>query len=710
MTEPIPLDALYDLTTIPEIALSPDGERVAFVADERSRADDETHSSVSVVPTDRSRTSHRLTRVSDAGSPKWSPDGLRLGFLAARERDVALAVEEGEDEEDVNGEDDASEPNDNEPKPQLWVFDLELGGDARQVTDQDEGVREFDWGPDGERIVVSARDPTDEEREYLNARRDGDAPIETERLQHKFNGHGWLDTVTTYLFVIDIDTRETRRLDDSYGSGAFEAMAGLQPAWSPDGDRIAFVSNRTDRPDDSAVMDLYTIEADGTNLSRLTETDLTVGSPEWDSDGKRLAFTGDNPENWCVPTQVYCWENGEYETLTADLDRTVSRGASLRWDGESVVTTVGDESHVRFVRAHTDGSSAERVFDRQNDYRTFRAFDLQGNTLAALVTHPSEGADLYAMAAEELDAGGESTSSSISSDEANPFRRLTGVNDDLIDAHEMPHCERVAYESEEHEIDAIAYLPPGFDRDDPEPHPLVVSIHGGPIGYDMPEFNFEYAVWTSRGYIVLCPNYRGGASYGQAFAEALYGEWGTVEVTDIVAGVESLVERGWGDPDRVFGRGLSYGGIAQGYLVTQTDVFTAAAPEHGIYDLRSAFGTDDSQVMTTAEFGLPWENPAQFDASSAVTDAGNIDTPLLVMAGGQDWRCPPTQSEQLYVSARKQGVEAKLVVYPDEHHNIGDPDRAIHRLEELTGWFEKHDPTVKRSALDDDRASDSVTS
>ena len=220
----------------------------------------------------------------------------------------------------------------------------------------------------------------------------------------------------------------------------------------------------------------------------------------------------------------------------------------------------------------------------------------------------------------------------------------------------------------------------------------MVSIHGGPISYDSPEFSFEYGVLASRGYVVLCPNYRGGTSYGRAFAEELYGQWGSVEVEDIVAGIEHFVERGWANPDRVFGRGFSYGGIAQGYLVTQTDVLTAAAPEHGIYDLRSAFGTDDSHVRVEAEFGLPWENEEGFRASSSITQAGNIDTPLLVTAGGEDWRCPPSQSEQLYVAARKQGVEAKLLVYPDEHHNVGDPDRAIHRLEQLTAWYERHDP------------------
>jgi dipeptidyl aminopeptidase/acylaminoacyl peptidase len=698
MTESISLDALYDLTRITEVALAPDGKRVAFVASETSRSDDERRSSLFVVPTDGSRSPHRLTRASDAGAPKWSPDGSRLGFLAAREQDIALAVEDSEDEESTDSEtneDDSDDSNssraDDKPKSQLWVFDLELGGDARQVTDREEGVREFDWGPDGERVVISARDPTDKEHEYLDAHREEDAPIETQRLQHKWNGKGWLDTVTTYLFVVDLDTREERRLDDAYGSGAVETVTGLQPTWNPHGGRIAFVSNRTDRPDDSAIMDVYTIQPDGTELNRLTDGDMRASGLEWSPDGERLAFAAIDPENWCIPVQVYLWDEGGYESLTVDLDRTLTRGP-IRWmDDETLLVTVADEAHTRLVRVSTADAPTERVFERLGAYRSVRGFDLRSETLALILTQPSDGIDIQTMNTADLDA---------ESDDSDPLMRVTAVNDDLIAEYPMPECERISYESEGHEIDGIVYLPPGFDRNDPEPHPLVVSIHGGPVFYDAPEFKFEYAVWTSRGYVVLCPNYRGGSSYGRAFAEELYGQWGTVEVTDIVAGIESLAERKWADPDRVFGRGLSYGGIAQGYLVTQTDILAAAAPEHGIYDLRSLFGTDDSHIDTVNEFGLPWENSEQFDASSSITDAGNIDTPLLVMAGGEDWRCPPSQSEQLYLSVKKQGVDAKLVMYPNEHHNIGDPDRAVHRLEQLTEWFKKHDPAVEDSTSD----------
>jgi dipeptidyl aminopeptidase/acylaminoacyl peptidase len=195
-------------------------------------------------------------------------------------------------------------------------------------------------------------------------------------------------------------------------------------------------------------------------------------------------------------------------------------------------------------------------------------------------------------------------------------------------------------------------------------------------------------------------NYRGGSSYGRAFAETLRGRWGTVETADLAAAVRALVARGWVDPDRVFGQGFSYGGIAQGYLATQyPDLLTAAAPEHGIYDLRSAYGTDDSHVWMRNEYGYPWEEGDAFDASSSILDVGRLETPLLVMAGENDWRCPPSQSEQLYVSAKAQGVPAKFVLYPKEHHNVGAPKRSVHRLEQLVSWYERFDPAVDDDAI-----------
>ncbi|WP_135806463.1 alpha/beta hydrolase family protein [Halorussus marinus] len=695
MSEPLDVEDFYGLTLLTDVAVSPTGERVAFVADEFDRTEDDRRSSLFVAPADGARDPTRLSRASDASVPAWSPDGTKLGFVAARETDAELAVSRADGDDDEPSDDEERvDAGADEPKPQVWAFDLERGGDARQLTDFEEGVESFDWGPAGERLAVAARDPTEDQREYLTARREDDAPIETERLQHKYDGKGWLDEVRTYLFVVDCESREADRLDDAHGGGAHEPAIGLQPAWSPDGSTIAFLSNRTDRPDDNYVMDVYAIAPDGEDLRRVTDGDLTASRLRWHPDGDRLAFVGGDPENWYDPDRVYVAErdapadaSGETDagrlgapaSRSGDLDRTVARYGAPGWDGDDVIVPIGDEGLTRLARFTLEGDP-ERTFDAQGRDRTIEGFDLRGGRAAVVLSDPAAGTDVFSAPAVDLDS-------------AEPTR-VSAVNEELVGGARTPECRRITVESDGAEIDVLAYLPPEYDPDDPDadPRPLVASIHGGPIAYDAPTFSFDYAHLTGQGYVVARTNYRGSSSYGREFSEQIRGEWGPRERDDVLAAVDELVDRGWVDDERCFATGFSYGAMTTGYLVTASDRFAAAAAEHGIYDFRSSFGTDDSHVWWENDYGLPWDNPEGYDASSSLVDAGEIDTPLLVTAGGEDWRCPPSQSEQLYVSVKKQDVPARLVVYPDEHHAIGDPDRAIHRLEELTDWFERHDP------------------
>ncbi|PSP19908.1 S9 family peptidase, partial [Halobacteriales archaeon QH_10_67_13] len=558
--DPLESEAFYDLSTPTELAVSPDGERIAVVVDEFDPENDERRSSVFVVPADGSRPPHRLTRASDASQPAWSPDGSQLGFIGARNRDVDRRVgrtgddtdeaeeSEASDEDGTSADGGGDETDDGEPKPQVWMFDIERGGDAVQITDREEGVREFDWGPAGERIVVAARDPTEEQSETLEERRAG-GPIEIERLQHKADGAGWLDDVTTYLFVVDVATGQSHRLDEAYGQGAREPLIGLQPAWGP-GDRIAFASTRTDRPDDSGVSDLYTIAPDGSDLRRVTDSQYRTSGYAWGPDGERVAFVAGDPENWYKPSELRVAEPaaGEHWSVTASLDRTIALAGTPTWlDRETVLAPIGDEGLTRLIQAAPDRDAPARTFEAQGRDRTLLAVDAGGGRIGTILSEPSAGRNVFAADGAELDADAAPT-------------RLTALNDELLAGCEM-ECRRVSYENDDGErIEAIVYLPPEFDPDD-EPRPAIAAIHGGPMSYDAPEFRFSHAYWTSRGYVIYRPNYRGSTSYGRAFAESLKGTRGDLEADDVVAGLQALADRGWVDPDRSLVTGFSYGGI-----------------------------------------------------------------------------------------------------------------------------------------------------
>ncbi|MFB6360522.1 MAG: alpha/beta hydrolase family protein, partial [Halobacteriales archaeon] len=343
-----------------------------------------------------------------------------------------------------------------------------------------------------------------------------------------------------------------------------------------------------------------------------------------------------------------------------------------------------DEGWARLVELDADADDPARVWDGQGRGRTAQLFDLNGDTIALGLTDPAQPNDVFTLDASGLDGADD-----------DPAVRVTDLNGSFTAAHPAPEHQRVTYEnSDGHTVEAIVYMPDDFDPDADGPRPTIAAIHGGPMSYDAPEFDFPLAYWCSRGYAVIKPNYRGSTSYGRDWAEQLKGTRGDLEADDVVSGVRQLVEQGWADPDRLFCTGFSYGGITTGHIVTQYHDFAAAAPEHGIYDFYSNFGTDDNHTWHEWEFGLPWANLDTYRDISSLTDVDAVETPLLITAGEEDWRCPPTQAEQLYVSVRKQGVDAKLVIYPGEHHDVGAPRRATHRLEELTAWFEQHDPEV----------------
>lgn len=646
---PIETDALYDLTIPSSIAVSPDGNRVAFVAHEFQNDGETRYKSLFVVPADGSSTPHRVSRLSDVDTPRWRPDGDAIGVLTTREPSVPRR-RDGEDAGDG-------------PTRQVWEFDIARGGDPRQVTSLPTGVDDFDWGPIGKRLVVAGADPDADESDGY--------PKETDRLQYKHLG-GWVDDRRTLLHVVDAESGERETLNGTYAAGVMASSTGLAPRWRPDGEEVAFLTNRTDDPDRSRRMNVYRVALRDGTTRRVSDGDVLASTPRWDPTGSRLVYLAGSPENPYRPDEIRLAEAGRTRTVLPDLDYTVR---DVRWvDERRLAALVGRDGETVVTLAHVgETATADELvwLDRVGRQAISGRFDAASGTVAACLSATTDPPEVYRL-----------------SETADPTR-LSEVNGEYLDAEREPVTRRVAVETGDAVVDAQVAFPPGYDPVEGSPLPVVTLIHGGPTTYDSPRFDFETLFWTTREYALLRVNYRGSTSFGREFAEALRGAWNGREVEDVLASVDELVDRGWADPERLFVTGHSQGGIVTAYLLTRTDRFTAAATEGGIYDFRAAFGAGDMHSWYAAEFGTPWEHPEAYDDISSITDVKRIETPTMVLACEFDNRCPTSQAEQLYVGLKRCDVPTRLVVY-DESHFLAKPTNVTHRLTTLAEWFEMH--------------------
>ncbi|MDA8346975.1 MAG: S9 family peptidase [Thermaerobacter sp.] len=694
----IRLADVYRHVRLVDVAVSPDGRKVVYVTEQFRRSKDEQMHSIWIVDTDGTHPPHRLTRsgTSDS-SPRFSPDGTLLAFLSARPDEVEIAEQQvGKDE--------------SEPKNQIWLFDLAHGGEPRQLTRIEEGVEEFSWGPDAHRIVFCSRVPDDEQRKYLKRRRDKDSPGPwvLRRTQHKEDGQGYLDDVRTHLFTLDVATRAVQQIS---GGPASET----HPLWSPDGGWILFTSNRTGDPDNNLRLDLWLMRPDGSDLRRLTFGDVRAESPVWSPDSSRVAFTSPvEPENLsslayplvvdvaaAEPTGSLAQSIGagfaSVGGIVADgpvadpvaaarcypvpLRTTAARRLAtelpgpaerLSWrDASKVLGLVLDHGQKRLVEWGVDGGL--RILAPQDRQSTIVAFGCGGGSVVAAIDRPETGWTLTSL-------------------------RETGLQDKpLVSPNALWLGERHLgcyrwiewRDSDGVSIEGLVIVPPQVSGD-PSRLPLLAVLHGGPQWLDMPWFDFERQYWADLGYLVLMVNYRGSLSYGEEFCRTIQGRWGPLEHDDLMTGIDEMVRRGWADPERLYCTGFSYGGIMTNWAVGHTDRFRAAASEHGLWDYSSTFGPDDSHIQWQNDAGLPWQNRERYLKMSPTSGAEHIRTPLLILAGEQDWRCPVDQSEQLYLTLKKRGVSTELIIYPGEHHAVSRPRRAIDRLRRIALWFAQH--------------------
>ena len=642
--------------------LSPDGKQVAYVMTVIDQQRNRRTSSIWVAATDGSAPPRRVTAENfNSTQPRWSPDGFVLAFLSNRTTDSVPPPTPVA----ANPSTPAAGVQSDGARPQICLLSMN-GGEAQVLTHLKNGVTSYQWSPDGKRFAALTRTgPSDEIAP--NARKSDVRHYK--HMSYKFNDTGWYDDRRSHIWIVDASTGKDQQLTRG------DDWNDLDPQWSPDSTRIAFVSNRTGHEyDDDHNRDVFVVSASGGALTKISDHPFEDDMPRWSADGNQILFAGQTKRREFAKLYIAPATGGVASQLvTQDLD--LIPGA-LKWISPNEARfETGFHGTEQMFRVDLAAHKTSQVTSGE---RSFHGFDIneKSGMMSYLANDFEHMDDVYVSA---LDGSRE--------------RRLTRVNEKLWSELTLASVQRLNYKSTD-AWDIEGFLVKPINWESGKKYPLVLSVHGGPAGQYGVDWYHEFQVYAAKGYAVFFCNPRGSTGYGQKFERGIQNNWGGMDYQDVMAGVDAALKQNpWIDKDHMGVTGGSYGGFMTNWIVGHTNRFIAAVTLRSVSNFISDDGTRDGAYGHEEDFDGPlFDDFDQYWNASPLKYARNVKTPILVLHSDNDYRVPIEQGEQWFRALQHYGVTSEFVVFPRENHNLtrtGEPKHLVESLNWQLYWFDR---------------------
>ncbi|KYC97195.1 Acylamino-acid-releasing enzyme [Heyndrickxia sporothermodurans] len=652
----IQAEDLYDLKSIVDPQLSPNGNEVVFVQTHIEKEKKDYVSNLYYMNLSDKRTKQWTFGNHRTHSPRWSPNGNELAFVSTREG-----------------------------KSQIFVLS-KFGGEAKQITFCKNGAKNPVWSPCGKKIAFSVvigkeesihdqvKKETEEDKELK--------PLEVEKMKYKSDSSGFLDlTQFSHIGMVNLETGEIEQLtngENHYSLGS----------WSPDGKYVTFLADFSEDSDASFISDVYLFNLETKESISVTKGTGSFWQTSWSPNSRYLSFQG-NEQEFKNATHSKVWiydlQTKELNCFTSEIDAPVGdyavgdfqQGAALpgvQWaeDNESFYFVISDHGNTIIYYGNISGEIYPALHDEQHVY----GFSLhpKEHTAVVAISTATEPGELYFVNLQN----GEK-------------QQLTFVNQEFLQTRVLSDVEPIEFESEDGwNVHGWLMKPVGFEEG--KKYPLILEIHGGPHAMYANTYFNEFQVLAAQGFAVLYVNPRGSHGYGQKFVDAVRGDYGGNDYKDLMNAVDYVLDKyEFIDKDRLGVTGGSYGGFMTNWIVGHTNRFKAAVTQRSISNWISFYGVSD-----IGYYFSEWQILADLNDieklwnHSPLAYAKDIETPLLIIHSEKDYRCPIEQAEQLFIALKRQQKQTKFIRFPESNHELsrsGKPDLRIKRLNYIKDWF-----------------------